>query len=213
MTAADAGQRVTLVDYGVGNIASITNMFRKVGAQVDLTDSAEAVRAAERLVLPGVGAFDSCAAALRARPGLADAIRERSEQGTPLLGICVGMQLLMSSSEEGHERGLALIGGTARRFDFQQDNAAALRIPHMSWAVIDPAPGARLFPQSQSHRRFYFVHSYHVVCDDRADVAAWATYGYPFAASVERGNIFGVQFHPEKSHSFGMQLFRRFLEI
>jgi imidazole glycerol-phosphate synthase subunit HisH len=206
---------VTIIDYGVGNIASIAKMMQKAGARVELTDRPEAVLAAERLLLPGVGAFDACAKALQARQGLPEAIKERViANGVPLLGICVGMQLLASGSEEGTCGGLGFIAGRARRFDFSELPAnGALRVPHMSWSVIEPAPGSRLFPDSTHPRRFYFVHSYHVVPEDSGKVAAWASYGVRFTAAVESDNIFGVQFHPEKSHSFGLDLFRRFIEL
>jgi len=205
----------TIVDYGVGNIASIVKMLQKAGAHVQLTDDPGVVLAAERLILPGVGAFDSCASALRSKEGLIEAITEKvAGLGCPLLGICVGMQLLVSNSEEGECAGLGLIEGTARRFDFGEiPSRAALRVPHMNWAPVEFAPASRLFSSDQLHRRFYFVHSYHVVCANIDHVSAWATYGYRFAAAVERGNIFGVQFHPEKSHRFGLELFRRFLQI
>jgi glutamine amidotransferase len=207
--------RVTIIDYGVGNIASIAKMMQKAGAHVDLTDRAEDVRRADRLLLPGVGAFDACAKALQAREGLPETIQERATRdGIPLLGICVGMQLLAAGSEEGSCRGFGLIEGRARRFDFSdQPEHGALRVPHMSWSVVDASANSRLLPTSDHPRRFYFVHSYHVVCDDSRDVAGWATYGVRFAAAVEKGSIFGVQFHPEKSHSFGLDLFRRFLEM
>lgn len=205
---------VTIVDYGVGNIASIAKMFEKAGARVLLAETAAAASNAERLVLPGVGAFDACATALRARSGMIDTLFESvAVKHTPLLGICVGMQLLASASDEGKCAGLGLIGGVARRFDFAESpELAQLRIPHMSWAVIEPRGDSRLFADA-SQRRFYFVHSYHVVPDDAGHVSAWATYGRRFAAAIERDNVFGVQFHPEKSHKFGLALFRRFLEI
>lgn len=207
--------RVTIIDYGVGNIASIAKMMQKAGAHVDLTDRAEDVLRAERLLLPGVGAFDACAKSLQAREGLSEAIQERvTAQGAPLLGICVGMQLLAAGSDEGSCRGFGFVEGRARRFDFSdRSEHSALRVPHMSWSVVEPTANSRLLPASTHPRRFYFVHSYHVVCDDSRYVAGWAHYGARFAAAVERDNIFGVQFHPEKSHSFGLDLFRRFLEL
>jgi glutamine amidotransferase len=207
--------RITIVDYGVGNIASIAKMMQRAGAHIELTDRPEGICGAERLLLPGVGAFDACVKALQAREGLPEAIREQvTRVGIPLLGICVGMQLLASGSDEGSCSGFGFIAGRARRFDFSaQPEDGRLRVPHMSWSVIEPTEHSRLFPASGDPRRFYFVHSYHVVCDDTAQVAAWANYGVRFAAAVEHGNIFGVQFHPEKSHSFGLDLFRRFIEL
>jgi imidazole glycerol-phosphate synthase subunit HisH len=207
--------RVTIVDYGVGNIASIAKMMQRAGAEIDLTDRPEVVRSADRLLLPGVGAFDACAKALQAREGLPEAIQERViRDGIPLLGICVGMQLLSAGSDEGVCSGFGFIDGRARRFDFSgRPEQDTLRVPHMSWSVIEPTQNSRLFPASASPRRFYFVHSYHVACNDPSQVAAWANYGVRFAASVQRDNIFGVQFHPEKSHSFGLELFRRFIEL
>lgn len=209
-----ASKQVVVIDYGVGNIASIANMLEKAGAQVRVATTLEAVEKAPSLLLPGVGAFDTCRSALDRIEGLADLLRQRAlEAGVPILGVCVGMQLLASGSEEGLLPGLGLIPGRAKQFRF--DNTAAadgLKVPHMGWSTVTRSRTSRLF-QSQVHdySRFYFVHSYHVVCEDQTHVAAVADYGGTFHAAVEKDNLFGVQFHPEKSHQFGLALFRSFL--
>lgn len=200
---------ITIVDYGVGNLGSIANMLKKVGVAVQVASDAAAVRAGSGLVLPGVGHFDHCARALRAS-GLVPLIEERVREGNvPLLGICVGMQLLARGSEEGTESGLGWIAGDVKRFALPAD--AGLPIPHMGWAKVEPTPGAKLFDPSGAER-FYFVHSFHMVCDEPSAVSAHAEYGYRFVAAVEQGHVFGTQFHPEKSHRFGLALMRRFAE-
>lgn len=206
---------VTLIDYGIGNLASVANMIRKVGGKAEITGDPARIRNAERILLPGVGAFDACRNALDAHDGIEDAIREHVTAERPLLGICVGMQLLADGSEEGERPGLGLVPGIVRRFDFaDRPDSARLRVPHMGWSIVEPRGRSDLFaPFSSDPARFYFVHSYHFVCSTRADVAGEANYGGMFTAAVQRGNVVGVQFHPEKSHSFGMRLIKRFLDF
>jgi len=201
---------VTVIDSGLGNLGSVMNMFRRIGASAVLSADPAIVSAAARLVLPGVGAFDHGVRQLRDR-GLWDVVRERAAAGTPLLGVCLGMQLLSEGSEEGNEPGLGLIAGRCRRFAFPE--GAPLRIPHVGWnetTTVRPNP---LVANDEPPSRYYFTHSYHLVCDDEADVLATADYGYAFPAIVAHGQVFGVQFHPEKSHRFGMALLERFLVL
>lgn len=198
---------IRIIDYGVGNIASIENMLRKVGAPVGIGRTEAELRGASHLILPGVGAFDHGMSSLRARglePVLSELVRER---GIPILGICLGMQLLAQRSEEGSEPGLGWLDAECVRFSLP--TTGRLKVPHMGWNTVSSPPGAPnpLLPEDA---RFYFVHSYHIRCHDAADVAGTTTYGYPFTAAVRRGNITGVQFHPEKSHRFGLELLRRF---
>ncbi|HEV6966456.1 imidazole glycerol phosphate synthase subunit HisH [Roseateles sp.] len=206
---------VSIVDYGVGNINSVANMLKRAGAEVTLVRSPVEVLAARRLVLPGVGAFDSCRTGLDSIAGLEDAIRTFIGMGRPMLGICVGMQLLATESEEGVLPGLNIIPGKVKRFVF--DNSASklhLKVPHMGWSSVTPAALSPLFGGGLSElNRFYFVHSYYFSAADETDVAAWCDYGGPFAASVRKGNVYGAQFHPEKSHRFGLQMFRNFIHI
>jgi glutamine amidotransferase len=197
---------VSILGYGVGNTGSIINMYRKLGISAALVATPELVLSARRLILPGVGAFDACVAALE-DSGLKPALLEVIRSGTPLLGICVGMQMLTRGSEEGELRGLGLIAATTRRFS-QSDS---LKVPHMGWDTIrwrdtDHPLAAGL----SDGARFYFVHSYYVVCDDPLNSLAACTYGVDFSAAVTAENVCGVQFHPEKSHRFGLQLLRNF---
>ena len=200
---------VAIIDYGSGNIGSIVNIFRKAGAPAVLSADPDELRRASHLVLPGVGAFDTCMRNLR-QSGLIPVLEERVlRAGTPLLGICVGMQMLSRGSEEGVEPGLGWIDAATRRF--VAPPGSSMRIPHMGWNAVRPARPAPLFAGLEIGARFYFVHSYHVQCDDPANVAGVTEYGGPFTAAVRRGNIAGVQFHPEKSHKFGVRLIGNFV--
>lgn len=206
---------VSIIDYGVGNINSVVNMLARAGAKVTLAKTPQDVIAAKRLVLPGVGAFDECRRSLDAIPGLEGAIHEFCDSGRPMLGICVGMQLLGSSSEEGDLSGLNIIPGTIRRFSFEATKGRPLlKVPHMGWSSISIKRNNPLFDGGLVDvNRFYFVHSYYFDANDAEDVAAECEYGFEFAASVRKGNVFGAQFHPEKSHRFGLQMFKNFISI
>lgn len=201
--------KVAIIDYGSGNIGSIVNIFRKAGAVAVLSADPGELRRASHLVLPGVGAFDTCMRNLR-QSGLIPLLEERVlQKGTPLLGICVGMQMLSRGSEEGTEPGLGWIAAVTRKF--VAPPGTTLRIPHMGWNAVRPARPVPLFAGLEEGARFYFVHSYHVQCDDPADVVGTTDYGGAFTAAVRRGNIAGVQFHPEKSHKFGARLIGNFV--
>ena len=204
---------VSIVDYGVGNINSVANMLRRAGADVTLAKTPEQVLAAPRAILPGVGAFDACRSALDVVAGLEASVREFVKAGRPLLGICVGMQLLATDSEEGVMPGLGIIPGHVRRFAFDAaQGQPPLKIPHMGWSSVEATGPNPLFAEGLGElNRFYFVHSYHFVASNNSDVAAWGNYGVRFAASVRRDNVYGAQFHPEKSHRFGLQMFRNFI--
>lgn len=196
---------IDVIDCGIGNIGSILNMLKHVGCSGQRTTDPGSLRDAEKIILPGVGAFDAGMRRLE-EAGFAGVLHEKARTGTPILGICLGMQLLFESSEEGVLPGLGWIPGTIRRFDVT--TCPDLRVPHIGWAHVEPAPGAALFAGLEENR-FYFVHSYHAVCDP-AHVAGVARHGYDFPAAVARNNIFGTQFHPEKSHRFGMRLLQNF---
>ena len=200
---------ITIVDYGVGNVASLRNMLEYLGFQTDSASRPEEIESAARLILPGVGAFDHAMATLNARE-LGEPLRQAAARGTPLLGVCLGMQLLARGSEEGGIAGLGLIDAAAERL--APDPAARLKVPNIGWVEVEPVPGAPLFSKAEGPERFYFVHSYHLVCRDPADVAATIDYGGPVTVAVSRGNVHGVQFHPEKSHRFGMRLLKAFAE-
>ncbi|MCO5101261.1 MAG: imidazole glycerol phosphate synthase subunit HisH [Burkholderiaceae bacterium] len=203
---------ITIVDYGLGNVGSLRNMLKKIGKACALSADPEAVAGADRLILPGVGAFDAGVERLR-NSGLDEAIRHAAlVRRVPVLGICLGMQLLGSASEEGRLSGLALVEAECRRF--VRDAAEAdLPIPHMGWNAVRVMREHRLFAGLETANRFYFVHSYRVVCRDPSDVLGVTDYGGEFTSSFAHGNICAAQFHPEKSHRFGMKLLGNFAEM
>lgn len=203
---------ITIVDYGLGNLSSIKNMLRRLGFEAVISADPEAIEKAAKIILPGVGAFDNGMRNIRER-GLEAVLNKKAlEERVPTLGICLGMQLLTGSSEEGREPGLGWIPGRALRFAFAPDQER-LKIPHMGWNNVTVRAESPLIRNFLPEMRFYFVHSYHVVCDDPADVLLSAEYGGTITAAVSRGNIMGTQFHPEKSHKFGMILLKNFAEM
>jgi imidazole glycerol-phosphate synthase subunit HisH len=202
---------IVIIDHGMGNLGSVHNMLRKVGADSIRTADPEVIRHADKLVLAGIGAFDGAAGRLE-ELGLVDVLNELVlDRHVPVLGVCLGMQLMARSSEEGDQAGLGWLDADVRRFSFASANS--LPVPHMGWEVVEPTRPSPLFAPVSDELRFYFSHAYHLVCNDAADVAATATYGYEFAAAVHRGNILGTQFHPEKSHVFGAEVYRRFAQL
>jgi len=200
--------RVTIIDYGVGNLASIRNAFDALEIPVQITSVPKEIESAEKLLLPGVGAFAPAMQQLIDLK-LTKVIIEKARQKTPLLGICLGMQLLFTTSyENGEHKGLNLIPGEVVRFDGVE------KIPHMGWNSIEVADQSNALVQGiPSKNYFYFVHSYYCVPNDQKDVVATCHYGSPFVASVNRDNIWGVQFHPEKSQKPGLQLLSNFAAI
>jgi imidazole glycerol-phosphate synthase subunit HisH len=202
---------IVVIDYGMGNPGSIQNMIRKVGGDCVISNQPEEVAAADALILPGVGSFDHGVEKLT-QGGYTDALNTAViSRGVPFLGICLGMQLLFRSSEEGARAGLGWIDGDVRRFNFTE-NETTHKVPHMGWNDVT-STGNQFLGNANEELRFYFVHSFHGCCDDPTQVMAYSHYGYDFVSAVARENILGVQFHPEKSHRFGMHLFRNFLEI
>lgn len=203
---------IVVVDYGMGNLGSILNMFRKVGAEAVASADSEIIAGAERLVLPGVGAFDNGMRNLRER-GLIEVLNRKATEGvTPILGVCLGMQLFARTSEEGELSGLGWIDADVRRFAFSESQAR-LKVPHMGWNTATSVYSHPLFAGLEANPRFYFVHSYYVACRSSGAVLTETRYGGVFTSSVASENILGVQFHPEKSHRFGMQLFRNYATI
>jgi len=202
---------IVVIDYGLGNPASVKNMLRKAGHQAEVTADHAAIRSASRLILPGVGAFDHGMQNLADR-GLIDVLNEAVlVRRVPMLGICLGLQLMSRRSEEGVLPGLGWFAADTIRFAFPPE-AHDLRIPHMGWNTVAKTSDTFLAANLAADARFYFVHSYHVRCDDRADVALTAPYGGEVVAAAVKGNIAGTQFHPEKSHKFGLALLRSFVE-
>ncbi len=201
---------IVVIDYGLGNLSSISNMLNKLGIANKISGDIAEVMSADKLILPGVGAFDPGMENLR-RLGLIEALDKKVKEGTtPLLGICLGMQLLTERSEEGTLPGLGYIKGETRRF---RPEDPKLKIPHMGWNLVFPANDSPLAKGFGDEMRFYFVHSYFVRAADRSHAMFESEYGIRFDSGVQSGHIFGVQFHPEKSHKFGMQLFKNFAEI
>lgn len=201
---------LVIVDYGLGNVGSIRNMFTRCGADAVVSGEADVVRQADKLVLPGVGSFDTGMQALEAS-GLLPALEQRAlEDRVPLLGICLGMQMLGRHSAEGSRPGLGWLDIDSVRFSF--DGSHTEKVPHMGWTPVTPVNGSALFAGLDPLPSFYFLHSYHVRSDRSETVSATSDYGYEFPCVVQQDNLIGVQFHPEKSHSTGVALFRNFAE-
>ena len=200
---------VTIIDYGVGNLLSVQRGFEYFGASVELTSDPEKILSAQRVVLPGVGAFPKAMQALKSQ-NLVTVIQELSNKGTPLLAICLGMQLLTNSSEEGNVKGLGWIN--AKTVKFQLTDFPELKIPHMGWNDVNFPQTHFLCENYHEKPRFYFVHSYHVICDNDENKLMTTKHGIEFTSAIVKENIMGVQFHPEKSHKFGMTLFKNFIE-
>ncbi len=198
---------IAVIDYGAGNLMSVKNALDFLGIPSYEASSPRQLKDAEAIILPGVGEFGSAAGELEKR-GLRGALTEEALSGKPLLGICLGMQLLLDSSEESPDaRGLGLISGKSRRFA----QKPGLKVPHMGWNSITPAKKSRILPETPSY--MYFVHSYWAEASDPADASAECTYGNTFHAALEHGNIFGCQFHPEKSGRYGLNILKKFYEI
>jgi glutamine amidotransferase len=202
---------IAIVNYGVGNLASIKNMLKKAGSDAVIASDRSEIRNADKLILPGIGHFDTCMRMFNAS-GLRDAVeRKILEENRPVLGICVGYQMLFNRSDEGIEPGLGWVKGDVKKFDTQK-LSADLKIPHMGWADVRLNKPSALLSAIGDEPRFYFVHSYHPVPENSQDVLLFAKYGYEFAAAIEDKNKIGVQFHPEKSHKFGMKLMENFVK-
>jgi glutamine amidotransferase len=201
---------ITIINYHMGNLGSITNMLKRIGAMSTITSDPAEIEVAEKFILPGVGHFDKAMHNLT-HLGLVDVLRKKVlEDKVPVLGICLGMQLLCKNSEEGSRDGLGFVDAYVKRFYFTDE--IGLKIPQMGWNLIKPEKASPLLENNGKDSRFYFVHSYHVVCNNPQDVLTSTYHGYRFTSSFERDNIIGVQFHPEKSHRFGMQLLKNFVE-
>jgi glutamine amidotransferase len=202
---------VTIVDYGLGNVQAFLNVYKRLNIPARTASTPEALAGAERIILPGVGHFDHAMRQLNAsgmRDTLDDLVQRR---GVPILGVCVGMQMLARGSDEGSEPGLGWIDGNVRALD-RLEAARGLPLPHMGWNDVRPVDERPLFRELANGARFYFLHSYYFECARPADVVAVAHYGTEFGCAVNAGNVWGVQFHPEKSHGFGIRLLQNFAE-
>lgn len=198
---------ISIVDYGVGNIGALVNMFDHLGLEAEAVAEPAAILGAKRLVLPGIGAFDKAVQTLHDRRLIEPLNHAVLQQRTPVLGVCLGMQLLARGSEEGRLPGLGWIAADVRRI--VPPPGSRLKVPHIGWADVRPAAPSTLFqeaPAGDEPERFYFDHSYHMVCDVPVDCVATIDYGGALCCAVQRGHVAGVQFHPEKSHRFGMRL-------
>ena len=206
------GNKLVIVDYGMGNLGSISNMFKHLGFHSLITNDINEIESADKLILSGVGAFDHAINKLREFDLISILNEKVMKRKTPLMGICLGMQLLAIKSEEGKLPGLGWINASVVKFKFI-DNDNKLKVPHMGWNLINQKKGSRLFKNMFNKSRFYFVHSYHLDCQNNNDILLTTNHGYDFISGIERDNIFGVQFHPEKSHKFGMKIFQNFAEL
>ncbi len=206
---------IVILDYGMGNTASVLNMVRKAGGDAIVTSELDLIKSASAIIMPGVGSFDNGMSKLN-NLGLSIIIIQKVlVEKTPFIGICLGMQMLFERSDEGQLPGLGWLAGDVTRFDFSvldDEVGQRLKVPHMGWNVVKPVEFETLYGKLKREPRFYFVHSYHVNCKDVGDILATSFYGYEFTCSVRKDNIWGVQFHPEKSHRFGLQFFRNFLK-
>jgi len=203
-------KEIVMIDYGASNIRSAQKAFEAVGATITLTADPQKVRQANKLVLPGVGAFGAGMDALRAR-GLDSAICDRVSQAVPLLGICLGMQFLFENSDEmGFHTGLGLVPGQVTRFDLADPK---LKVPHMGWNQIEHKENNPLLRDVPDGAYAYFVHSYYCVPSTAEDIVAETSYGQTFTSIIARRNVYGIQFHPEKSQRFGLQILRNYTEL
>jgi len=205
---------IVIVDYGMGNLHSVAKAFDDVGGKVTVTWDVSVIAQADKIVLPGVGAFADAMAALRDKQ-IAGPLKEGIEAGKPFLGICLGMQLLLGVSyEDGEYEGLGVIDGEVRRFDFAgRADKNFLKIPHIGWNALEWDKDVPLFKGLTSGSYVYFVHSYYVAPQDEAVVATTTEYGGMFASSLRRDNVYGVQYHPEKSQRVGLTMLKNFVEL
>jgi glutamine amidotransferase len=203
---------MTIIDYGVGNVLAFMNVYKRLNVPVAVARTSEDLRGASKVILPGVGSFDHAMARFNQsgmRPAVEDMVLSAQ---VPVIGVCVGMQMLARGSDEGKTPGLGWLPGGVRAFRSHPDSAT-LPIPHMGWNDIRPAAGEALFRGLETDPRFYFLHSFYFECDRADDCIASTTYGLDFACAVRSRNVYGVQFHPEKSHHYGAQLLKNFSEL
>jgi glutamine amidotransferase len=203
---------IAIIDYNMGNIGSVANMIKHVGGTSLITNNVRDIANADKIILPGVGSFETGMQNLE-RLGLIEILNKKVlEEKVPVLGICLGMQLLSKSSEEGVSQGLGWINAKTVLFTF--DNNEFLKIPHMGWNDVNiNIKNVGLLKDMPDELRFYFDHSYYLLCDKKEDIMGTSEYGYEFTCAVHRDNIYGVQFHPEKSHKYGMRVFENFIGL
>jgi glutamine amidotransferase len=202
---------ITIVDYGLGNLGSIFNMLKKLNVKSEIVSDPDKVALSTKILLPGVGAFDAAMQKIN-HSGLLEILNQKAKvEKVPFLGICLGMQLLTEGSEEGVLPGLSFIKGSTKKFSFENPS---LKIPHMGWNVVKLKNNSPLTKGMETEeQRFYFVHSYYVKCTNQDNVIGQTHYGFDFDCTIQDDNVFGVQFHPEKSHRFGMKLLKNFAAL
>lgn len=200
---------ICIIDYQSGNLGAIVNMFKRIGVKAEISSNPQQLENASKVILPGIGTFDIGMKNLLAGGWMPMLNRKVFEEGVPTLGICLGMQLMTEGSDEGQLSGLGWVKGRSRRFVFENEDK--LKVPHMGWNAARQIKESRLLDrQSRQEHRFYFAHGYYVELQNNEDQLLQTTYGFPFSSAFEKDNIIGVQFHPEKSHRFGMDLLHNF---
>lgn len=201
---------IAIVDYKMGNLRSVLKAFKRIGVDAEITSDPLRISSAEKIILPGVGRFEQGIHELK-ESGLAEILVDQiCNQRKPVLGICLGMQLLTRHSEEGNVDGLGIINAHTKKFHFQEK---VLKVPHIGWNSVNWSSQSKMYSEEASQSKFYFVHSYYVESDDDNLVKQTTDYGHSFISGFELDNIFGVQFHPEKSHSQGLDLLKKFSEL
>jgi len=201
---------ITVINYGMGNLGSLINMFKRIGVKAAIESDPEIIKKAEKIVLPGVGAFDSAMSCINKVPGMIETLNHKAlVEKIPILGVCLGMQLLTRCSEEGNLPGLGWIPASTLRFPKHQ----GLKVPHMGWNIARPNSTSKLMLNIIDESRYYFVHSYYVLIDEQSNSLMKTNYGIEFDSAIGLQNIYGVQFHPEKSHRFGMQILQNFAKL
>ena len=203
---------ITIIDYGLGNIRAFVNVYERLNISIKIAHKPDEIKNATKIILPGVGAFDHAMSQLN-NSGLRDELEKQVIiNNIPVIGICVGMQMLAKSSDEGKLAGLGWIDGVVKIFDASKIPFKT-RLPHMGWNTIDPVKKVPLLEGFDTQSRFYFLHSYYFVCNNPDDIIATTSYGISYTSAFARNNIFGIQFHPEKSHKNGIQLLHNFAKI
>ena len=201
---------ITVIDYGMGNLGSVINMLKKIGVASKITTDLEEIKTATKLLLPGVGSFDKAMQRIN-DSGIKEILDYKVlKEETPVLGICLGMQLLTNNSEEGIEKGLGYINASTKKFSFQEKK---MKVPHMGWNLVEKSTSSLLTTNFDEESKFYFVHSYYVEVEKQENSILKTTYGLEFDSAIQHKNVYGAQFHPEKSHKFGMKLLDNFSKI